>query len=101
MSKYSKKGLPSNKKAVEDTKSLYEQYRQRREPWAAQAKEDKEFRLGRQWTKDQIKTLEVLLGRIQIERLPMSLVIYYHTYMMYLMVEMSFVMWLTIITLLV
>ena len=59
MAKYgSKKGLGvSNKKAVEDTLSLYEQYRQRREPWSAQAKEDKEYRLGKQWTKEQTETL--------------------------------------------
>ena len=58
MAKYNKKGLPGGKSAVDDTKSEFEQYRQRREPWAAQAKEDKEFRLGRQWTKSQIRTLE-------------------------------------------
>ena len=46
------------KKVAEETRSLYEQYRQRREPWAQQAKEDKEFRLGRQWTREQVESLE-------------------------------------------
>ena len=46
------------KKVAEETRSLYEQYRQRREPWSQQAKEDKEFRLGRQWTREQVESLE-------------------------------------------
>ena len=48
----------TTKKQVTKTKELFEQYRQRREPWAVQAKEDKEFRLGRQWTQEQAETLE-------------------------------------------
>ena len=43
---------------VDETKNLYDIYRQRRETWAKQAKEDREFRLGRQWTKAQADALE-------------------------------------------
>ena len=43
---------------IDETKQLYEIYRQRRETWAKQAKEDREFRLGRQWTKAQSDALE-------------------------------------------
>tara|TARA_Y100000310_G_scaffold4518_1_gene5430 strand:+ start:545 stop:2692 length:2148 start_codon:yes stop_codon:yes gene_type:complete len=38
---------------VDETKDLYHIYKQRRETWAHHAKEDREFRLGRQWTKEQ------------------------------------------------
>ena len=38
---------------VDETKNLYHIYKQRREVWASHAKEDREFRLGRQWTKEQ------------------------------------------------
>jgi len=48
----------SPKKQVEECKKLYEAYKQRREPWATQAKEDKEFRMGKQWTKEQMKVLK-------------------------------------------
>ena len=34
-------------------------YRRKRENWATQAREDQEYRLGRQWTSDQIKTMEL------------------------------------------
>jgi hypothetical protein len=57
MANYNLKGKAA-KKAVDETKELYEQYRQRREPWAAQAKEDKEFRMGKQWTKEQTEVLK-------------------------------------------
>ena len=43
---------------VDETQQLYNIYRQRRETWAKQAKEDREFRLGRQWTKEQAAALE-------------------------------------------
>ena len=43
---------------VDETIQLYNIYRQRRETWAKQAKEDREFRLGRQWTKAQADALE-------------------------------------------
>ena len=43
---------------VNDTLALYKDYSKKRDSWAQQAKEDKEFRLGRQWTKEQSETLE-------------------------------------------
>lgn len=43
---------------VTDTIQLYKDYSKKRDAWAAQAKEDKEFRLGRQWTKEQAEVLE-------------------------------------------
>ena len=43
---------------VDETKDLYNIYKQRRHTWAKQAKEDREFRLGRQWTKAQADALE-------------------------------------------
>ncbi len=43
---------------VNDTLRLYKDYSKKRDSWAQQAKEDKEFRLGRQWTKEQSETLE-------------------------------------------
>ena len=45
-------------KLVTDTIQLYKDYSKKRDAWAVQAKEDKEFRLGRQWTKKQAETLE-------------------------------------------
>ena len=43
---------------VNETIQLFKDYSKKRDSWAAQAKEDKEFRLGRQWTKEQQDTLE-------------------------------------------
>ena len=43
---------------VNDTLQLFKDYSKKRDAWAKQAKEDKEFRLGRQWTKAQADTLE-------------------------------------------
>ncbi len=43
---------------VDDTLELFDKYSQKRDQWAQQAKEDKEFRLGRQWTAEQKETLE-------------------------------------------
>ena len=48
----------SKKGVVTKTKELYDIYRQRRHTWANHAKEDREFRLGRQWTKAQADALE-------------------------------------------
>ena len=45
-------------KIVTETQDLYKDYSRKRDSWAVQAKEDKEFRLGRQWTKEQADTLE-------------------------------------------
>ena len=38
---------------VNETHHIYDIYSKERDVWARQAKEDKEFRLGRQWTKEQ------------------------------------------------
>ena len=45
-------------KIVSETIQLYKDYSKKRDAWAQQAKEDKEFRLGRQWTKEQAEVLE-------------------------------------------
>ena len=42
---------------VEKTQSIFKSYSNKRELWAEQAQEDAEFRLGRQWTQQQEKTL--------------------------------------------
>ena len=48
----------SKKDIIQDTKDLWKTYSNNRETWAIQAQEDKEFRLGRQWTKEQRDVLE-------------------------------------------
>ena len=45
-------------KVVTETIQLYKDYSKKRDSWAQQTKEDKEFRLGRQWTKEQAEVLE-------------------------------------------
>ena len=50
------------KDLVDDTQNTFNTYSKERDKWAKHAKEDKEFRLGRQWTKEQEK---VLLARGQ------------------------------------
>ena len=57
MANYGKK-KQSSKKIVEDTLTLYKDYSKKRDTWAEKAKQDKEFRLGRQWTKEQEDTLQ-------------------------------------------
>jgi len=52
-----KEQLPEDK-YIEETTELWRTYSNNRETWAQQAQEDKEFRLGRQWTTEQKKTLE-------------------------------------------
>jgi hypothetical protein len=47
---------------IDETLNLFNTYSQERENWSRHAKEDKEFRLGRQWTKEQE---DVLLARGQ------------------------------------
>ena len=54
---YGKKAK-SGKKKVEETHELFKSYSNKREPWAEHAQEDKEFRLGRQWSKEQRIKLE-------------------------------------------
>ena len=55
---YSKKKGSNGPKLVDETIKLFQTYRQSRETWASQAKEDREFRLGRQWTTEQTQTLQ-------------------------------------------
>ena len=43
---------------VDQTRNLFDIYSKERENWAKHAKEDKEFRLGRQWTKEQEDVLK-------------------------------------------
>ena len=45
-------------KIVDETLTLYKDYSKKRDTWAEKAKQDKEFRLGRQWTKEQEDTLK-------------------------------------------
>jgi len=48
----------SKKSLVEETQDLFTDYSNNREKWAIQAQEDREFRLGQQWTKEQARTLK-------------------------------------------
>ncbi len=48
----------SGKKIAEETKRLFDLYKRKREHWEVQAREDQEYRLGRQWTKEQEETLK-------------------------------------------
>jgi hypothetical protein len=48
----------TKKDIVDETLELFDKYSSKRDNWAQQAKEDKEFRLGRQWTAAQKETLE-------------------------------------------
>jgi len=50
------------KKYIDETLELFNIYNQSREIWATNAKEDKEFRLGRQWTAEQE---DILIARGQ------------------------------------
>tara|TARA_X000001382_G_scaffold35984_1_gene23658 strand:+ start:20624 stop:22849 length:2226 start_codon:yes stop_codon:yes gene_type:complete len=55
---YSKKEGKSKDNIVDETLDLFDKYSSKRDVWAQQAKEDKEFRLGKQWSKSQRETLE-------------------------------------------
>tara|TARA_R110002110_G_scaffold2510_3_gene11765 strand:+ start:3532 stop:5703 length:2172 start_codon:yes stop_codon:yes gene_type:complete len=48
----------NNKSLVEATQKLFTDYSNNREKWAIQAQEDREFRLGQQWTKEQARALK-------------------------------------------
>ena len=43
---------------VQETEELFRKYSSKRDKWALDAKEDKEFRLGKQWTAEQMETLK-------------------------------------------
>ena len=53
---YNKKSDKSN--IVDDTLEIFDKYSSKRDVWAQHAKEDKEFRLGRQWSTKQREILE-------------------------------------------
>ena len=55
---YNKKDGENIPDIVTDTLDLFDRYSSKRDVWAQQAKEDKEFRLGKQWSKEQRKVLE-------------------------------------------
>ena len=55
---YTKKDGKSNKSIVDDTLDIFDKYSSKRDTWANQAKEDKEFRLGKQWSAEQKNVLE-------------------------------------------
>lgn len=46
------------KKLVDETQDLYQRYSTKRDTWAKHVKEDREFRLGRQWTREQEEVLK-------------------------------------------
>jgi hypothetical protein len=46
------------KSVIDETLQLFDDYSSKRDNWALQAKEDKEFRLGKQWTAKQRESLE-------------------------------------------
>ena len=50
---YNAKKKLSGKPLVDETIDLWKRYGDKRDGWAEHAKEDKEFRLGRQWTEEQ------------------------------------------------
>ena len=54
---YSKKDKTSSSNIVNETLELFDDYSSKRDNWAMQAKEDKEFRLGKQWTAEQRETM--------------------------------------------
>ena len=43
---------------VNETKDIFTKYSKERDTWATKAQEDREFRLGKQWTDEQKKVLE-------------------------------------------
>ena len=52
------KKAKSGKALAEETKRLFDLYKRKREHWEVQAREDQEYRLGRQWTKEQTEVME-------------------------------------------
>ena len=50
---------PENQESIADaTKRLFDLYKRKRDIWETQAREDQEYRLGKQWTTEQVKVLE-------------------------------------------
>ena len=50
--------LAQDRKKVSDIQEMYRIYKDKRETWAQHAQEDREFRLGKQWSDEQVKVLE-------------------------------------------
>ena len=48
----------SERDFVNETIDIYQRYSKKRDTWAVEAKEDREFRLGKQWTPKQVEPLE-------------------------------------------
>ena len=46
------------KKIVDETKEVFDLYKNKRDIWESQAREDQEYRLGKQWSDEQEKTLK-------------------------------------------
>ena len=55
---YKSKSEKTGKKLAEETHDIWKTYSKKREMWANHAQEDREFRLGTQWTADQKRILE-------------------------------------------
>ncbi len=55
---YSNKAKPDQKSLADETKELFDLYKRKRDVWETQAREDQEYRLGRQWTVEQEKVLK-------------------------------------------
>tara|TARA_R100000152_G_scaffold20717_2_gene15539 strand:- start:4943 stop:7321 length:2379 start_codon:yes stop_codon:yes gene_type:complete len=53
-----KNTLTPKDSVVEETQDLFKTYRDKRSDWASAAQEDREFRLGNQWTQEQKDVLE-------------------------------------------
>tara|TARA_B110000467_G_C18333744_1_gene495602 strand:+ start:361 stop:2685 length:2325 start_codon:yes stop_codon:yes gene_type:complete len=47
-----------DQKVIDETVRLFDEYRAKRDTWATHAQEDREFRLGKQWTTEQKRVLE-------------------------------------------
>ena len=55
---YSNSAKPNKKSLADETKELFDLYKRKRDVWETQAREDQEYRLGRQWTVEQEKVLK-------------------------------------------
>ena len=51
-------GPENQSKVADDTKRLFDLYKRKRDVWETQAREDQEYRLGRQWTTEQTRVME-------------------------------------------
>jgi len=56
--KSTKYGKMTDKQAVQKVHDIWRTYSKKRDTWAQHVQEDKEFRLGKQWTDEQRKTLQ-------------------------------------------